>query len=62
MTAMTLGALALLQEFEPLPASPPIGGWVWLYLIPALLLVVAFLATWGLYRRFAGKGDDQGRR
>jgi len=62
MTAGTLGALALLQEVQPLPASPPIGGWVWLYLIPALLLATAFLATWGLYRRFSGKEEDQGRK
>ena len=62
MTTATLGTLALLQTLAPLPASPPIGGWVWLYLIPAALLGTAFLATWGLYRRFAGKEEDQGRR
>lgn len=53
--------LATLQALAPLPASPPIGGWVWVYLIPAGLLVVAFLATWGLYRRFSGR-EDHGRR
>jgi hypothetical protein len=52
---------AILQGTQPLPASPPIGGPLWTLVIPALLLVVAFLATWGLYRRFAGK-EDQGRR
>lgn len=37
----------------PLPADPPIGGPVWTVLIPAILLVGSFLATYLLYRRFS---------
>jgi TRAP-type C4-dicarboxylate transport system permease large subunit len=59
--AWPIGALALLQGMQPLPATAPIGGWLWAYVVPGLLLAVAFLATWALYRRFAGK-EDQGRR
>jgi hypothetical protein len=47
---------ALSQEgggMAPLPADPPIGGPVWTILIPAILLVGSFLATYLLYRRFS---------
>jgi hypothetical protein len=37
----------------PLPADPPIGGPVWTVVIPALLLIGSFLATFLLYKRFA---------
>ncbi|MFC1574505.1 hypothetical protein ACFL3Z_00305 [Gemmatimonadota bacterium] len=37
----------------PLPAEPPIGGVVWTVVIPAILLLGSFLATFYLYRRFA---------
>jgi hypothetical protein len=39
----------------PLPADPPIGGLVWTVLIPAILLVGSFLATYLLYRRFSNE-------
>lgn len=39
----------------PIPAAPPIGGPIWTILVPALLLAVSFLATYLLYRRFAGR-------
>ncbi len=42
----------------PLPAQPPIEGPLWSVVVPALLFVVAFAATWLLYRHFAGKGGD----
>jgi len=42
---------------EPLPADPPIGGFVWSIVVPAILFVVASSATWLLYRHFAGRGD-----
>jgi TRAP-type C4-dicarboxylate transport system permease large subunit len=38
---------------ERIPAESPIGGPFWSLVVPALLLAVAFLATWLLYRRFA---------
>lgn len=37
----------------PLPVSPPIGGVLWTVVIPALLLLGSFLATYLLYKRFA---------
>lgn len=48
--------------FEPLPAAVPIGGPFWTWVVPPLLFAVAFLATWGLYRRFSSQptGDDGG--
>lgn len=42
----------------PLPAEPPIGGPLWSVVVPFLLFLVAFAATWLLYRHFAGKGGD----
>ena len=38
----------------PLPADPPIGGPLWTVLIPAILLIGSFAATYLLYRRFSG--------
>ena len=42
----------------PIPAEPPIGGVIWSYVVPALLFLVAFAATYLLYRHFAGEGRD----
>ncbi len=56
MTSMSAAALiALIQsaEIAPLPASSPIGGPFWSYVVPAALLAVAFLGTLLLYRHFA---------
>jgi hypothetical protein len=39
----------------PVPVDPPIGGLVWTVLIPTILLVGSFVATFLLYRRFAGE-------
>ena len=45
---------------EAIPANPPIGGPFWTWVVPIGLFVVAFLATWALYRHFAAQptGDD----
>jgi len=40
----------------PIPAAPPIGGILWSLVVPALLFAFTFVATWLLYRHFAGKG------
>ena len=48
-------ALQDAEAMAPLPADPPIGGPVWAVLIPAILLVGSFVATYLLYRRFAGE-------
>lgn len=37
----------------PLPASPPIGGFIWTVVIPAVLFVGSFLGTYLLYKRFS---------
>ena len=43
---------------EPIPAEAPISGMVWTVVVPAVLFVVAFLATWGLYRRFSRQAEN----
>jgi hypothetical protein len=42
----------------PIPAEPPIGGALWSVVVPALLFLTAFAATYFLYRHFAGKDSD----
>jgi hypothetical protein len=37
----------------PLPADPPIGGPVWTIVIPAVLFLGSFLATYLLYKKFS---------
>jgi hypothetical protein len=63
MIARTLLAAYLMAQsgdVAPLDVEPPIGGILWSIVIPALLLAVSTLATYGLYRHFAGKpaGSD----
>ena len=58
---MVLFTLTLLQATPgtaPLPAQPPIGGPVWTVVIPSVLLVGSFLATYFLYRRFARREEE----
>ena len=45
---------------EALPAPRVEGGLLWSTVVPALLFLVAFLATWMLYRHFAGKPGGEG--
>lgn len=54
--AMGWSAAAAGQEtgpMAPLPADPPIGGFLWTVIIPSVLLIGSFLATYLLYRRFS---------
>jgi len=44
----------------PIPADPPIGGALWEIVVPALLLAFSSLATWLLYRHFAGAASEEG--
>ena len=37
----------------PIPAEPPIGGVLWSVVVPAVLFLIAFAATFFLYRHFA---------
>lgn len=48
-------ALQDAEAMAPLPVDPPIGGLVWTVLIPTILLLGSFVATYLLYRRFAGE-------
>jgi len=41
------------ETMAPLPAEPPIGGFVWTVVIPGVLLLGSFLGTYLLYRRFS---------
>jgi len=38
---------------EALPATSPLHGVFWSWVVPAALFIVAFGATWLLYRRFS---------
>ena len=40
-----------------LPAESPLDGPLWSIVVPALLFLVAFAATYLLYRRFARRLD-----
>jgi hypothetical protein len=44
---------------EPLGVDPPIGGVIWTVVIPAVLLLGSFLATYLLYRKFS-KEEGEG--
>jgi len=43
---------------QALPAEPPLVGFFWSYVVPALLLAVASLGTFLLYRKFASEEDQ----
>ena len=51
--AAVSAALQATPGMAPLPADPPIDGPVWTLVIPAILLIGSFLATFLLYKRFA---------
>lgn len=53
--------LAMIQEIPgpaPLPASPPIGGFVWTVVIPAILFLGSLMGTVLLYRRFSREDKE----
>ena len=43
----------------PLPAVPPLHGAFWTWVVPPALFAIAALATWMLYRHFAGRGPGR---
>jgi hypothetical protein len=60
MTSAALAFLIVLNQsgdVASLPAQSPIGGPLWSYVIPALLLAVASFGTLMLYRHFARQDD-----
>jgi hypothetical protein len=42
----------------PLPATSPLGGPFWTWVVPIVLFAFSTLATWLLYRHFAGRKPD----
>ena len=45
---------------QPLPVTSPLtAGFLWSWLVPAALFALALVATWLLYRHFAGEGNDR---
>ncbi len=42
----------------PLPVSSPLSGFVWTWIVPVGLFGIAFVATWLLYRHFAGRKPE----
>lgn len=55
---MIPASLMVQAAATPIPAEPPIGGPIWTWVVPALLLLVASGSTWLLYRRFSSKESD----
>lgn len=53
MSALVPSLLAQATAVTPIPARPPISGPLWTIVIPALLFVVSFGATYLLYRKFS---------
>jgi hypothetical protein len=51
----TVRFLAQMTAVTPIPARPPISGPLWTIVIPALLFIVAFGATYLLYRTFSNR-------
>nr|MEE4268846.1 hypothetical protein [Candidatus Krumholzibacteria bacterium] len=43
---------------QPLPAVSPLSGFFWTWVVPPVLFTIALVATWLLYRHFAGQKED----
>jgi len=43
---------------EPLGVDPPIGGFIWTVVIPAVLFIGSLLGTYFLYKKFAGEEGE----
>lgn len=44
---------------DPLPVASPLGGVLWTWIIPIALFALTSVATWLLYRHFAGQGGKK---
>jgi hypothetical protein len=44
---------------EALPASSPLSGVLWTWVVPILLFSIACVATWLLYRHFSNRNEDR---
>jgi hypothetical protein len=62
LTASAAGSAAVFAQtaggVAPLPAGPPIGGFIWTVVIPAVLFLGSFLGTFLLYKRFAEEDGE----
>lgn len=54
---VAVAALIQYGGVTPLPAESPIGGALWSVVVPAMLLAVACVGTFLLYRHFARRED-----
>ena len=43
----------------PLPVASPLSGFFWTWVVPVTLFSIAFVATWLLYRHFAGQKKEE---
>ncbi len=57
---MIMNVLLQTSDLTPLAADPPIGGPLWSYVVPALLLFVCSLGTYLLYRHFSRGAKGEG--
>ena len=46
---------------EALPATSPLSGVLWTWVVPVALFTIALVATWLLYRHFADRDDPDER-
>jgi len=42
-----------------LPVDSPLSGVLWTWVLPIVLFLTAFVATWMLYRHFAGTDENK---
>ncbi len=42
-----------------LPATSPLSGFFWTWVVPVLLFGIALTATWLLYRHFSKRGTGE---
>ena len=43
---------------QALPVTSPLSGVFWTWVVPVALFAIATVATWLLYRHFAGQRKD----
>lgn len=48
-----------MNDFEALATEPVLQGVFWSWVVPALLFLIAFVATWMLYRHFSNAPEDR---
>ena len=48
-----------MNDLERLATEPVLQGVLWSWIVPAALFLLAFVATWMLYRHFANAPRDE---